>query len=285
MHVEADPLPELSATSGPREESGRLICPDCSATLPSGHMGAGPSAESGDPRSSTSALDFPLTGPPRPSGSITLLRSGLRSEEKTSQGGWMEGLFARRGKAPADQVPPSESPVDRAPIEEPVGPRPSTRSTRLDLPGSGVVPSGSRPADRTEPLVDPGRGPRLTTSPARRPGPGRRNPRGPGRPGDLRGRPAPGLRGRGRTSSILVTVACSGSRSWGSSTVEGIGGPSGRGSPCSAGATWRWPSPPGPPIPGGWNCRPPRCSSRSTRGLSRGPPIDPRCRGPRRRSR
>src|SRR4051794_20185256 len=87
----------------PQEASGRLTCPDCDATLSPNFYGAGTSDEEGDPGAS-SALDFPSSGQPRPSGSITLLRSGLRSEEKNQQqAGWMESLFSRRGKAPGEK--------------------------------------------------------------------------------------------------------------------------------------------------------------------------------------
>ena len=85
----------------PREESGRLTCPDCPRPWPRAPSGPARRAEAGDPgKSSSSALDLPASGQPRPSGSITLLRSGLRSEEKNQQGGWMEGLFSREGQGP-----------------------------------------------------------------------------------------------------------------------------------------------------------------------------------------
>lgn len=144
--------PNCRRSQVPLDESGQLVCAECSATLTSGLHESGSRDEPADPRSSTSALDFPTSGQPRPSGSITLLRSGLRSEEKNQQGGWMEGLFARRGKTPSDQEPSPVNRVDREPDEEIISPRSSTRSTRIDSPFSAEEPSrpAPDPADRAE---------------------------------------------------------------------------------------------------------------------------------------
>ncbi|WP_435011047.1 hypothetical protein P12x_002340 [Tundrisphaera lichenicola] len=102
--------PNCRSTPRPDELSDDQSCPVCGEILPAECFESTKSNhQASDSGATSSALDMPESARPRPTGSITLLRQGLRSDEKDQQGGWMEGLFARRVKANGER----ESSPDR----------------------------------------------------------------------------------------------------------------------------------------------------------------------------
>ena len=132
--------PSCGTYQDPPELSGDPTCPECAGDLPT--------AGQREPRFSPSALDEPASGRPQASGSMTLLRNGLRSDGDGPQGGWMENILPRRLRTATGRDLPAGAPVARGPSGDLAGPEPSTGSLRFD-PRPDQAPSRSSP-----PLAD-----------------------------------------------------------------------------------------------------------------------------------
>ena len=146
--------PDCRRLQRPREEFGRLICPECDAILSPGVLEAAPAP-------GASALDEAMPAQTRPTGAMTLLRNNLRSEEKDKQSSWLENILPRRAKGPADPeaVSPNRGPREpegmAAGKKSPPGPHCPVPETPDDSPTPPPIvaekTAGPRFAEETAP--------------------------------------------------------------------------------------------------------------------------------------
>jgi hypothetical protein len=135
--------PTCLTNQEPVETAGRLRCPECATVL----AATSKAVHESEPVISVSALDEPGPNQKKPTGAMTMLRQGLRTEDSTKQSGWLENMMSRRARPPGDPAATAMSKATREALAPPTTPR--------SQPGSSQRFAAKAPETLPEPVPTP----------------------------------------------------------------------------------------------------------------------------------